>query len=467
MKILCFSINPLYPELITGGASKHLTRLSHHLTVKGHEVTILCAEDPKGQAPFELGHNIRVEPLLHFHQPFPQPYAIAPGELALIYDTVSRFLSDADRFYIHDGELLLPRNFTQVPVITSFRDNIYPESVLGSFLTQADGIIAVSEYSAEVLKASAGRMLAGLSKRVQVIPNGIDPAVFSPAGTQPIRAKLGLSDDDWPIVLHPHRPEAGKGLASTLAVAELLVYKYGFDRLKVLAPNWVESMEGHQEDAFYQEIHRQIATRGLNDHVLLHPWLSQAEMAGYYSLGDVNLCLGEFVEAFGNVAYESQVCGTPAIVSRSGTHRTQLPDDLIFKVDPGDITQAAELAAEIIKGRKRVSQDAREEILRRFSLEKQLLSYESIISGCEKRAPLNYQQPGWQKGGSFKLAPWCFMTQGRIYHDYKNRYFTARDIEGLDQLVMALGNSGSTDGEELPGQLLARCQAESLVVPVD
>ena len=170
---------------------------------------------------------------------------------------------------------------------------------------------------------------------------------------------------------------------------------------------------------------------------------------------------------FGNVAYESQVCGTPAIVSRSGTHRTQLPDDLIFKVDPGDITQAAELAAEIIKGRKRVSQDAREEILRRFSLEKQLLSYESIISGCEKRAPLDYQQPGWQKGGSFKLAPWCFMTQGRIYHDYKNRYFTARDIEGLDQLVMALGNSGSTDGEELPGQLLARCQAESLVVPVD
>lgn len=52
-------------------------------------------------------------------------------------------------------------------------------------------------------------------------------------------------------------------------------------------------------------------------------------MAAYYAAGEVTLCLGSMVEAFGNVAYESLVCGTPSIAARVGVHRGQLPDDLI------------------------------------------------------------------------------------------------------------------------------------------
>ncbi len=70
----------------------------------------------------------------------------------------------------------------------------------------------------------------------------------------------------------------------------------------------------------------------------------------------MTLCLGNIVEAFGNVAYESLACGTPCVVSRTGVHRTLLPDGLIDKVNYGDIQAAAEKIVEIIHSGGQVKQ---------------------------------------------------------------------------------------------------------------
>lgn len=73
-------------------------------------------------------------------------------------------------------------------------------------------------------------------------------------------------------------------------------------------------------------------------------------MPAFYSLGRVTLCLGNFVETFGNVAYESLACNTPSIVARVGVHRTLLPDHLIDKVDYGDIDGAVDCVLSILAG---------------------------------------------------------------------------------------------------------------------
>jgi len=86
---------------------------------------------------------------------------------------------------MHDGELLLPYLYRDIPTVTSFRDNFYPESILGSFLTQADAIIAVSDFSAEVIKASAGRVLPELKNRVHTVLNGIDTQLYHPSDPAP------------------------------------------------------------------------------------------------------------------------------------------------------------------------------------------------------------------------------------------------------------------------------------------
>ena len=36
MKIVMFSINPLFPDKVTGGASKHLYHIARHLGELGH-----------------------------------------------------------------------------------------------------------------------------------------------------------------------------------------------------------------------------------------------------------------------------------------------------------------------------------------------------------------------------------------------------------------------------------------------
>ena len=43
---------------------------------------------------------------------------------------VAEHLVQADRFYMHDGELLLPYLYCDVPTVISLRDSVYPETII-------------------------------------------------------------------------------------------------------------------------------------------------------------------------------------------------------------------------------------------------------------------------------------------------------------------------------------------------
>lgn len=431
MKIVCFSINPIFPDRITGGASKHLMRLAAHLAGKGHELVLLAAEAQGGQQPFLVGERVLVKPILPFHLPFPQPYQIPPADLARMCELISAELRDADRFYIHDGELLLPFLYSGVPTIISFRDNNYPESILGSFICQADAVIAVSDFSAATLKASAGRVLPALSSRIHTVLNGIDPEVFYPADPTPIYARFGLNPREQRVILHPHRPEAGKGLFETIQVVDLLKHEYGFDNLVVLVPQWLGEMGGEAENSFHKQILAELEKLQLRDNFIFHAWMTQTEMAAYYSAGELTLCLGSMVEAFGNTAYESLACGTPTIAARVGVHRSQLPDDLLEKVDYGDTKAAAAAAARILREHVRVEGEQLERIRDIFSLERQLEAYERIICAAEKQ-PFPESIPlRIDKDSFFALAPWCYLSARGIFNDYHARYYHIPALQNL------------------------------------
>ena len=429
MKIVCFSINPLFPDRVTGGASKHLMAICRYLEQQGHVVSVLCARADANQKPFTFGQHIQVKPELPFHLPFPQPYAVSPGDMAYIAEVVARELKTADRFYVHDGELLLPFLYQDVPTVTSFRDNFYPESILGSFLTQADAIIAVSDFSAQVIKASAGRVFPQLTSRIHTVLNGIDTQVFHPADPEPILRRFGLDAAIHPVILHPHRPEAGKGLLQTILVAEKLVKDYGFTQLRVLVPEWLGEMNGQQETEFHAQISTELHNRGLEDTFIFHPWLKQDEMSAYYSAGSLTLCLGNLVEAFGNVAYESLACGTPSLVAKVGVHRSQLPDALIDKVDYGDVDAAAEVAARILRNRTRVTEERLQQTLSFFSLDQQLASYAEIIESAQKLPALKSHPVVISPKTRFRLAPWCYLSKRGIFHDYHAKYYQIPQLE--------------------------------------
>lgn len=424
MRIVGFSINPLFPDRVIGGSAKHQKNVLVHLGELGHRVTVLCTRHPDSREPFFWHENVEVRPVLPFKQPFPQPYETPAYALATVIETVAEELETADRFYMHDGELLIPYLYRRIPTVISLRDNVYPETILGSFLFEGDCLIAIAEYSRQVYLSTAGRFIPELAQRAVTIHNGLDFGRFAPgAPSRTIVEQIGVDPARDFIVLHPHRPEPTKGLPQTIAVAERLVRQYGVGNLKVLVPRWFDAAISAEVRAYYDAMQDELTARGLRDHFVFHDWIPQSLMPDYYRLGHLTLVLGSFVEAFGNVPYESLACGTPAIVARVATHRSLLPDHLIDKVHFDDDATAAALAAAAWREQRRTSAETLAYLRAHFDIQTQLDGYAQAILGARKLPPVQPRPAAPNAATRYRLSPWCYTWgDGQVYHDYHARH---------------------------------------------
>jgi glycosyltransferase involved in cell wall biosynthesis len=423
MKIVMFAINPLYPDHVLGGAPKHLYNIAIELGEQGHDVQVFCTWSTEAPDTFEWHHNVTVLPKLRFKLPFPQPYDIPAYHFAQAIETLSAALAEADRFYMHDGEFLFPKISAHVPTVVSLRDNVYPETMIGAFNFHGDDLICISDYSADYYTATVGRFYPGFTERLHVVPNGIDWERFTEGDvSEEIQALVGIDASAHAVVLHPHRPESSKGLARTINVADKLVHDYAIDNLRVLIPRWEGSSAGSDVQAHYEAMMAQIAERGLQENFIFHPWVPQSKIHEYYRMGDVLFTLGYFQEAFGNVPYESLACGTPAIVARTSTHRSLLPDYLIDKVHYGDDDAAASTAATIIKQGQRTPEATLVYMQKHFSKKEQVKAYAKIITDAQIRGALAYKPYVRDDATRYELAPWCYVHDEAIFNDYTATY---------------------------------------------
>jgi glycosyltransferase involved in cell wall biosynthesis len=424
MRIVMFSINPLFPGYVMGGAPKQLQNIALYLGEQGHEIEIFCTRTTGSDTPFKWHDRVQVNPVLRFHQPFPGPYAVPAYDIAHILQTMGDALATADRFYMHDGEFLFPYVYGHIPTVVSLRDNVYPETIHGGFLFQGHKLILISEYSRQYYLATVGRFLPGLAERIEVIHNGVDLELYQP--TPPSAELMALLDFDptrYKLILHPHRPEPSKGIAQTLAVVDLLVHEYGLTDIKVLFPRWHEAQLSPDLQAFYDSVEADIAARGLGEYVVFHAWLPPRLLPEYYSLGAVTLSPGSFPESFGNAVYESLACGTPSIAAKIATHRELLPDTLLDKVDYDDNAAMAKIAAEIILSGRRTSPETLAYLRDHYSISRQRERYAEMILNAEIAPPLMYQYHALDENTRFKLAPWCYASEwGRVYHDFRADY---------------------------------------------
>ncbi len=463
MRIVMFSINPLFPRHVMGGAPKHLQNIALHLGRLGHEVTVLCTRPRHGdEAPFEWGAGVRVLPVLRFKQPFPQPYEVPAYDLAAAIQDVADHLAQADRFYMHDGEFLFPYVYQHIPTVVSLRDNVYPETILGGFLFQGDALILISEYSRQYYLHTAGRFLPGLSERMHVIYNGLDWERFKPTPPARILDLIPVDPAAQAIILHPHRPEESKGIRQTIAVVDLLVHRYNMRHVRALVPRWV----GAELETFYGEVQQEIARRGLADHFIFHDWVPQELMPEYYSLGRVMLSLGSFPEAFGNAVYESLGCGTPVVVARVSTHREILPEELVDKVDYGDVETAAALTADIIASGRRTAPQTLDYLHTRYSIRAQLEGYAQVILNASRREPLVYRHTPLDGQTRFVLAPWCYPSGRGIYHDFRADYLADRALLELLRVCPPGFTLAEAEAHGVPRDSVMEWYRDGYVVPL-
>lgn len=465
MNIVLFSITPLFPDQDMGGAQKHLRYIANELGLRGHEVHVLCTRRHDNVAPFRWGDNVQVHPILRFKQPFPNPYDTGVVNLANIVQDLGDFLARADRFYIHDGEMLFPYVYENIATVVGLRDNVYPETLKGAFLFRGHRVVVPSNYSAKVFRATVGRFFPELPDRLRVITNGIDWDHFQYTEPGEIRDIIPIDDLTRPILLHPHRPEPSKGLAQTLTVAQKLVYDYGVDDLLVLVPRWLGADRDPGVQEYYDEITARIASAGLTRHIQFHEWVPPRLMPQYYSMGTVTFSLGHFVESFGNSVYESLGCGTPTIAARIATHRELLPDGLLDRVDFDDNDAAAAIAHEIITNKRRTSDQTMAYLHEHYDFRDQLAQFAQVIAGAEIAQPMTYTPTPRSIDTRYTLAPWCYRSERGIYHDFQADYLQS---EALNALLLAHpeGFAPSTVSETASAEDIETWYREGYIVPV-
>ena len=439
MNIVMFSMSPLFEEKSMTGAQKQLKKVAMYLAEEGHDVTILCSKRD-GSEPFHWHDNLYVLPIYRFKQPLPEPYATPIYNIATAIQDTGDYLAKADRFYSHDGGLIFPYVYQDVPTVISLRSVVAAEALQSGFLFQGDALILPSEHSAGTWKHTVGRFFPNFADRVHVIHNGLDFELYNPlAPTRIFTEVVPIVPGDHSIILYPHRPDEDKGIHQTIEVVDLLVNQHEIDDLKVLLPKWIDNSLSADVRQFYKALEDDIAERGLIDHFVFHEWVSDEMMPEYYSLGDVTFALGSYVETFGNVPYESIACGTPVIASRVGPYRDMLPEDIL--VDYDNVKAIAEKTVAILKKEDVISDETMDWLHKNFRQEDMVKAYADIILNTEKSDPLQYQHSPINEKTCFMLAPWCYVTKRGIYHDFKGKYC---ELDDLTRLVSKYDDEGFT-----------------------
>lgn len=177
-------------------------------------------------------------------------------------------------------------------------------------LGRSDALIAESPASKHHMLQEYGVDPA----KVQVIPGGVDTAVFRPQERQQARRVLAL-DVAQPVLLFVGRLQPLKGIDTLLRAAQVVRQQHASLQVLVVGGG-VDAQDEHEA----RELRR---LQGLCEHLGLTPHVrfvkaqSQVVLAQYYAAADVFVMPSHY-ESFGMVVLEAMACGTPVVASRVG-----------------------------------------------------------------------------------------------------------------------------------------------------
>jgi len=460
MNVFMFSMTPLFANKSMGGAQKQLKKVALHLAEQGHQVMIACTWRQDAAQPFAWHERAQVMPLYRFKQPFPEPYETPLYHIANAIRDTAEYLRQADAFYNHDGGLIFPFIGQDVPTTVSLRSVLFSETLQSGFLFAGDSLILPSQHTAACWLETKGQVFPGFAERVRVIPNGLDFASYRPT---PPDALAALIPDFDPVrcayLLYPHRPETPKGIEQAILLTEKLVQGYGLAQVRLLVPRWIDVGLAEHVRAYYEGLARDIAARGLSEHVVFHDWISDDLMPAYYSAGALALVLGHYVETFGNTPYEALACGTLPLVARVGAYRGML-EGRAPMIDYGDLDEAAALAAAIVTERQRTPAATLAWLQAGFQQADMVRAYEEVILGTRKQAPLAYEPGALEAVQAWRLPTWCYFAGERLWHDFLGAYLHEPELQTLTQA----GQVAFAADKAAPPQLAA-WRREGLIVP--
>ena len=170
-------------------------------------------------------------------------------------------------------------------------------------ISSADSVVV----STQIEKDDITRLYQVNGTPIEVIPPGVDTAMFQPADTRASRQHLGLPEKR--TILYVGRIEPLKGLDILLKAVALLNDRIG-TRLLIVGGSLEKDAEIVRLKTIADDLH-------ISDMVNFTGSISQQQLPAYYNAADV-FVLPSWYESFGLVALEAMSCGTPVVVSRVG-----------------------------------------------------------------------------------------------------------------------------------------------------
>jgi hypothetical protein len=115
-----------------------------------------------------------------------------------------------------------------------------------------------------------------------------------------------------------------------------------------------------------------------------------------------------------------------------------LPDELICKIDFGDLAKVAEELAAILLGRRKDSSAVRKYVQEHYGLAQTLDAYMDAITKCELGPRLQERELAMIRSTDMlAIPPWCALVRRGYYNDYEYRYANS------DRLVAAAATLSS------------------------
>ena len=196
-------------------------------------------------------------------------------------------------------------------------------------LGDADVIIAISDWTAELCQAVLGTLGLPADGRVRRVPLGTDPKHFRP-GVDPraVRQRFGLSDGPW--LLTVARLEWHKGIDTVIKALPAV-------RAAHPGARYVVAGVGDRRPHF----ERLVAELGLGDAVRFLGSVSDEELPALYNAADMYVGASRLhdlmAEGFGISLVEASACGLAVVGGRSGGVPDAVRDgETGILVDPDD-----------------------------------------------------------------------------------------------------------------------------------
>ena len=426
LRLAVFQLRPLTrPDHVLDGSNAVLVGMLRHFSALGVRAVVHHPATVGRTEPFTLFPGIEVVPVPPLLTATDSGSLMAdPMAHAAAIGRVRATLARSDKFYVHGGNLPYFALDEACPSVHSIHDFCATESVTSVLNFTGDRLVAVSEYIADCLTEVLDRVRRVPPETVHTVPNGFDATAFEPRDPHRLRERLGLPADSL-CVLYPHRPIADKGMLDAVQVVhrlKSLLPADVFARILLLVPAWVAPRFGERAPIappLPPDVTAHATELGVADKLHVHEWIPVADMADYYSLGVATLCIGRYQEAFGNVHVESLMSGTPAVVARVAAHRTTVPEDVVRKVDPGRVDDAAHHLAEIIGRGERAPAETRRYLADRYSLGKMLRGYEKAVLECEPQKRVSFSDPEpLTEHSVLRTPPWAARLSSGYYHDF-------------------------------------------------